>query len=196
MGDGGKQIKVTIRPDFDFWSARFLQVPDTIAKSNKCYYSISEGKTYSYTEASSMSGKIDFGYYYDSTQITAGNPATLQPRGHTIYALTNTVAPFQPYDISTWTKNATIFKASSVTFNNITSAGAIRTAAVSALSSGTVTRFSQTDRTAAQISNFLTGQVLVFRTVAGKYGVMNIVYTNNSGANKESYILVDVKVEK
>lgn len=196
MGDGGKQIKVTIASDIVFWSARVLQIPDTVAKSHKCYYSISEGKTYSYTEASTMSNKIDFGYYYDSTMVSAGSPATMQPRGHTIYALTNTVAPFQPYDISTWTKNATIFKASSVTFNNITSAGAIRTAAVTALSSGAVTRFSQTDRAAAQISNHLTGQVLVFRTAAGKYGVMNTIYTNNFGSNKESYILIDVKVEK
>lgn len=196
MGDGGKQIKVTITSDLIFWSSRILQAPDTVDKSAKCYYSVSEGKTYSYTEASSVSNKIDFGYYYDSTMVTAGNPATLQPRGHTIYALTNTVAPFQPYNISTWTKNATIFKASTVSFNSITSGGAIRTAAVSALSSGAVNRFSQTDRAAAQITNHLTGQVLVFRTAAGKYGVLNTIYTNNFGSRKESYIQIDVKVEK
>lgn len=196
MGDGGKLLKVTVASDYNFYSARVLQMPDTTPKQNQCYYSIQEGKTYSYTEASTKSDKIDFGYYFDTTRVSAGSPATLQPRGHTIYALTNTVAPFAPYDISTWTRNATVFKASTVNFNSITSAGAIRTAAVSALTSGTVQRFSQTDRAAAQISNFLTGQVLVFRTAAGKHGVMNIFFTNNNGPNKDSYIYVDVKVEK
>ena len=96
MGDGGKMITVTVAADFIFWSARLLQVPDTVEKMNKCYYSTSEGKTYSYTEAAPISNKIDFGYFYDTTRIMAGNPATLQPKGHTIYSLTNTVTPFLP----------------------------------------------------------------------------------------------------
>lgn len=196
MGDGAKQFKVTVKSEFIFWSARVLQVPDTLEKKNKCYYSTSDGMTYSYSDGAAISAKVDFGYYYDTTKVMAGSPATLQPRGHTIYALTNTVAPFLPYDLSTWTKNATIFKASTVTFTSLTSVGAIRTAAVVPLSSGTVTRFSQTDRATAQISNFLTGQVLVFRTAAGKYGALNIYYTNNFGAEKTSYVNIDVKIEK
>src|SRR5688572_12799656 len=65
MGDGGKAIKVTITPDFMLWSQRILFVPDTVEKMNKTYMSLSEGKTYNYTEASAVSSKIDFGYYYD-----------------------------------------------------------------------------------------------------------------------------------
>ncbi len=196
MGDGGKLLTVTTRADFSFYSARLLRVPDTVEKKNKTYYSIADSTTYSYTEAAPISNRIDFGYYYDTTRVMAGSPATLQPKGHTIYALTNTVTPFLPYDISTWTKNATIFKASSVSFTSLTSAGAIRTAAVSALTSGTVTRFSQTDRAAAQITNLLTGQVLVFKTASGKYGALNVFYTNNNGPNKDSYIQIDLKIEK
>ena len=39
MGDGGKEFTVTVTPDFNFWSYRILQVPDTTNKINKCYYS-------------------------------------------------------------------------------------------------------------------------------------------------------------
>src|SRR6187399_3349044 len=50
MGDGGKMFTVTVTPDFYFWSYRILQVPDTVDKTNKTYYSSTEGKTYSYAE--------------------------------------------------------------------------------------------------------------------------------------------------
>jgi hypothetical protein len=49
MGDGGKELKVTVRPDFNFWSYRLLQVPDSVSKTNNCYYSSVDGKLYSYT---------------------------------------------------------------------------------------------------------------------------------------------------
>ena len=200
MGDGGKLIKVTVTPNYTYWAQRILVVPDTTAKTNPCYFATTNGQNYSYTSAASVSNLIDFGYYFDTTKVNAGSPATLQPRGHTIYALTNTVAPFTPYDISSWTKNATIFKASTANFTTTNSAGAIRTAAVAALTSGTVTRFSQTDRAAAQISNKLTGQVLVFKTATGKYGMLNVYYTNDNGALNNtanvSFISIEVKIEK
>lgn len=62
MGDGGKQLKVTVNPDFNFWSYRILQVPDTTDKTNKAYYSTVDGKIYSYTNGAANSAMIDFGY--------------------------------------------------------------------------------------------------------------------------------------
>ncbi|WP_462251208.1 hypothetical protein [Ferruginibacter sp.] len=190
---GHKAITVTVKADYTFWSYRFLKVPDSAAKINKCYFATSNGNSYSYSDGASISNLIDFGYFYDTTMVTVNS--TLQPKGHTIYTLPNTITPFAHYDISTWTKNATLLKSTSTTVASITSAGAIRTACVPALNSGTVTRFSQTDRgTQANINLLLTGQNFVFKTVTGKYGVMGVSFTNNEGSN--SSINIDVKIEK
>jgi hypothetical protein len=196
---GSKDILVTTKADFTFWSYRFLYAPDSVTKTNKCYFSTSDGKSYSYSDGAAISNLIDFGYFYDTTKVLAGTPTpTLQPKGHTIYALTNTITPFLPYDLSAWTKNATLLKGSSLTnLSTITSAGAIRTACIPALNSGPVTRFSQTDRgTQTLISTLLTSQVLLFKTVTGKYGLLTVSFTNNNGPNKDSYINIDVKLEK
>jgi hypothetical protein len=192
---GHKDVMVTTKADFIFWSYRFLYVPDTLAKTNKCYFSTSDGKSYSYSDGASISSKIDFGYFYDTTRILAGSPATLRPKGHTIYTLPNTITPFLPYDISGWTKNATLLKVSSLTnLSSITSGGAIRTACVPALNSGTVTRYSQLDKSATAAD--LTATVFLFRTVTGKYGLMTINFTNNNFSNNDSFINIDVKIEK
>ena len=42
----------------------------------------------------------------------------------------------------------------------------------------------------------LTGVVIIFKTAAGKYGAMNIVYTNQNAASKDTYVTIDVKIEK
>lgn len=194
---GHKDIIITTKADFTFWSYRFLQVPDSTAKTNKCYFATSNGTSYSYSDGAAISNLIDFGYFYDTTRVLAGSPASLKPKGHTIYTLQNTITPFLPYDISAWTKNATLLKASALAnLSTITSAGAIRTACVAALNSGTVTRYSQLDKSAT--ASDLTATVLLFKTVTGKYGMMAINYTNSAAnpASPETNISIDVKIEK
>ena len=103
MGDGGKMFTVTVTPDFKFWSYRILQVPDTVNKTNKTYYSSSDGKTYSYSEGAANSGSIDFGYYWDTTG--RGTAATGDDLKHTIYSLSAAQPQLAFYDLSSWTKN-------------------------------------------------------------------------------------------
>ncbi len=192
IGDGNKLIRVSVKSDYNFWSYRFLYVPDSAAKVSKSYFATSTGESFSYTEGMTKSGLIDFGYYFDTTRVSATN---LTPRGHTIYNLT--VNPYVPSDISTWTKNATAFKlVTNVTFNNLTSAGAIRTAGIANLGSGTVAKVSTTDRASASWSSHLTGAVILFRTAAGKYGALQVNFTEHNGASPGSYINLDVRVEK
>ena len=182
LGDGGKAIKVTVTPDFYFWSYRVLAVPDTTAKTNKCYYSTSDGKIYSYSEGASVSATIDFGYYYDTT--TANK--------HTIYALSASQPLLSFYDISTWTRNATIFKkmASSVNFvTGLTSAGAINTLIKNNMTSGTSSKVTTLSTTAGS-------NVIGFRTVTGKYGAILIRFVKQDSPAKETTIEVDVKVQK
>jgi hypothetical protein len=196
---GSKDIVITVTSDFVYFSTRILQMPDSTSKTNKCYFSSSNTvvQTFSYSDGASNSGSIDFGYFYDTTKILAGSPLVLTDKGHTIYALNNTVTPFLPYDISTWTKNATALKLSTtVTFASLTSGGALRTAGIAALTTGAATRVSTTDRPVASIASHLTGAVILFKTVAGKYGALTINYTNHNRGFPDSYINVDVKVQK
>jgi hypothetical protein len=184
MGDGGKEITVTVTPDFKFWSYRIIQVPDSINKTNKCYYSTVDGKTYSYTEGAANSPSIDFGYYYDTTGTAAGGANIL---AHTIYALNIPQPRIGFYDISTWTQNATTFKIISTNFvSNLTSDGAINTIIKNGMTSGTATK----------INKIAVGNVIGFKTAAGKYGAILIRYINQNNPNKETQIEVDVKVQK
>jgi hypothetical protein len=181
LGDGGKEIKVTVRPDFYFWSYRILQVPDTTDKKNKCYYSTIDGKTYSYTDGAANSASIDFGYFYD---VSGSNK-------HSIYALSAAPAQLNFYDISTWTKNATLLKKmpSSVNFvSGLKSSGAINTLIKNNMASGT----------SSKVSGLTTSggnNVVGFKTAAGKYGAILIRFTNQDSPAKETAVEVDVKVQ-
>ena len=183
LGDGGKTIKVTITPDFDFWSYRVMKVPDTVAKTNKAYYALTTGNTYNYTEGAANSALIDFGYYYDTTGTAAGGSNIL---GHSIYALSTPQPQLNFYDISSWTKNATVFKIISTNFANLTSKGAIYTAIKNNMTSGTLPK----------VNKLVSGSVIGFRTVSGKFGAILITYVNQNSAAKETYADVNVKIEK
>lgn len=182
LGDGGKELKVTVLPDFDFWSYRILQVPDTTAKTNKCFYSTSDGKVYSYTEGGANSAAIDFGYFFD---VSGSNK-------HSIYALNAMPAQLNFYDISSWTKNATLLKKmpSSVNFvNNLKSAGAINTLIKNNMNSGTSTKVSGLTTSGGN-------NVVGFKTASGKYGAMLIRFISQDSPSAGTRIEVDVKVQK
>lgn len=184
---GHKDVIITTTTDYNYYTNRFLYAPDTTGKNNKCYISVTdEGKTYSYNEGAAVSSTIDFAYFYDTARTgTVVN-------GHTIYALTATNG-FTPYDITPWTKKATILKrataAPSPTFPNILNAGAIRTLCNAQLASGTSNKV-------VGLSATSPANILYFRTTTGKNGVMIVNFTNGSTADKTTYINIDVKIEK
>lgn len=182
MGDGEKQIKVTVASDFNFWSYRIMQVPDTTDKTNKAYFSTIDGKALSYTEGGANSANIDFGYYYDVTGTNA----------HSFYALNAPQTQLSFYDISAWTKNATIFKKMPTSVNFVTglrSAGTINTLIRNNMTSGTANKVTA-------VSTSSGSNVIGFRTAAGKYGAILVRYTNASSASKSTQIEIDVKVQK
>ena len=190
MGDGGKMFTVTVIPDFNFWSYRILQVPDTVAKTNKTYYSTKDGKTYSYSDGAANSASIDFGYYWDTTG--RGTAATNDDLKHTIYSLSAAQPQLGYYDISTWTKNVTLLKKmpSSVNFvTGLTSGGAIQTLIGGNMNSGTSSKVTT-------ISTSAGSNVIGFKTTNGKFGAILIRYVNGDSPNKETQIEVDVKVQK
>lgn len=179
---GSRDITVTVTADFKYYTVRILQVPDSNAKTNTCYFSSTNGNTYSYSTGAANSALIDFGYYYDTTSANK----------HTIYALSAAQTQLGFYDISSWTKNATIFKrVTTPTFASITSKGALRTAGIANLASGTASKIV----TATPSKTNLTNDVILFKTAAGKYGIMTINYTNQESASAGTFINIDVKVE-
>lgn len=182
---GHKDIVVTVNPDFNFYSNRLLYVPDSTAKTNKCYYSTSDGVTYSYSDGASKSSSIDFGYFYDTTRVGG------VVNGHSIYALNAASSSiFLPYDITSWTRNATILKkVSAPTFLSLSSKGAIRTAGISNLASGVSSKV-------IGLSSSSPNNLVLFRTASGKYGCLQINFVNGATAAPSTYINVDVKVEK
>jgi hypothetical protein len=190
MGDGGRQIKVTIRPDFNFWSYRILQVPDTTDKVNKCYYSTTDGTVLSYTEGATNSPKIDFGYYWDTTgRATSSTSDDLK---HTFYALNSPQPQLGFYDINSWTKNATVLKKMPTSINfvsNLTSGGAIQTLIGGNMTSGTASKITLLSTTAGS-------NVIGFKTAAGKFGAILVRFVRGDSPNKETAIEVDVKVQR
>jgi hypothetical protein len=190
MGDGGRQIKVTIRPDFYLWSYRIMQVPDTVNKTNKSYYSSTDGTTYSYSDGAANSSKIDFGYYWDTTGRSTSS--TSDDVKHSFYALSSPQPQLGYYDISSWTKNATIFKKMPTSVNfvtNLTSGGAIQTLIGGNMTSGTSSKVTL-------ISTAAGNNVIGFKTAAGKFGAILIRFVNGDSPNATTQIEVDVKVQR
>jgi hypothetical protein len=197
MGDGGKLIKVTTRPDFSFWSYRILQVPDSVNKTNKTYFSSSDGTTLSYTEGNANSAKIDFGFYWDTTGRSTSS--TSDDLKHTFYALNSPQPQLGFYDITSWTKNATVFKklpssgslaVSAANFvNQLTSGGALQTLVGGNMTSGTASKVTL-------LGTSTNNNVIGFKTAAGKFGAILIRYVNGDSPNATTRIEVDVKVQK
>lgn len=182
---GHRDIIVTVKADFDYFIARQLQVPDTTAKVNTCYMAAKTGTVYSYTTGAGKSAEIDFGVYYDTTG--AASASTTDDLRFCVYALSAAQPQISYYDISTWTKNATILKkGTSPAFNTLTSAAGLRAAGISNLASGTSTKITQ----------LVSGNLVYFKTVAGKYGCMQVLLTNGSSPAKDSYMNVEVKIER
>ena len=187
---GHRDVLITVNTDFKFFTDRFLFAPDTVEKQNKVYYSTKDGKTYSYSEGAAVSGDIDFGYFYDTTTVIVANNRV--PLGHTIYALT--ASTFAPYDVSTWTKNATVFKklasgTPSPTFAAVLSNATLVTAGNQQLSSGTTSKVTQ-------LSTSSPHNTVYFKTAAGKVGMISLLFVNGNTAEKTTNIKIDVKVQK
>jgi hydroxyethylthiazole kinase-like sugar kinase family protein len=139
--------------------------------------SAATGNVYSYTTGAANSAAIDFGFYYD----------TATANKFSVYALSAPQVQLGYYDLSSWTKNVTIMKkATSPAFANITSGGALRSAGIANLTSGTTNK----------ITALAVGNLVFFKTATGKVGCMEIRFGNGSGPEKESFINVDVKIEK
>lgn len=202
-------INVTVTSDFYYYPNRTIFTPDT-AQTAQTYYSSSLNNTFSYATGAANSANIDFGYYFNpDTSQKAGSKANQPVYGHFLYALNATPTPRSAknpvYDISTWTKNATIMKqvtASVPTFASLTSGGAIKQGALTNLKTGattqapvvttTITAGKQTDT----YTPLATGNVIWFKTADGRYGALTVTFLSSSTSAKTTYMNYEVKITK
>lgn len=139
------------------------------------------GNLYSYTNGAANSAAIDIGFYYD----------TATANKFSVYALSAAQPQLSYYDITTWTKNATIMKkAAAPTFASLLSAGGLRAAAVTNLTTGATNKVVGLSTTTAG------NNLIFFKTAAGKAGCMQINYINGTDGSKATFMNVDVKIEK
>lgn len=190
MGDGSKEFTVTITPDFNFWSYRILQVPDTGGQFNKSFYSTIDGKTHTFLEGGAVSSTIDFGYYWDTTG--RATPSTTDDLKHTFYSISALQPQINFNDINNWTKNVTLLKKmpTSVNFvSGLTSSGAIQTLIGGNMTSGTLSKVST-------VSTSGGNNVIGFKTTAGKFGAILVRYLAGDNPAKTTQVEIDVKVQK
>ncbi|MFM6976287.1 MAG: hypothetical protein ACKOW2_05510 [Sphingobacteriaceae bacterium] len=180
---GEKNIVVKITSDFNYFVNRTIFVPDTVDQTNPTYFATTTNKVLSYSTVGAESATIDFGYFYDPT-LTSG-----VANGHTLYALniTPVPTPLSVNNITNYTKNATLLKIiTSPTFANVTSSATLASAATSNMGSGTAT----------SVKGLTAGKLVMFKTAAGKYGIINVNYTNQNSAAKGTFMNIDVKVQR
>lgn len=186
---GHRDINVFVSPDFNYYTYRFMYVPDTTAKTNTAFMAATTGAVYSYTTGAANSALIDFGVYYDTTG--AASSITTDDLKFSLFSLSAAQPQLSYYDLGPWTKNVTIMKRSATpAFNTLLSAASLR-AATSATGAASLTT-----GTSNKITQLVAGNLVYFKTAAGKVGCMQINFANGSSPAKDSYINVDVKIEK
>jgi len=182
-------IVVTVTPDFNYYTNLRLYVPDSTAKKNLTYFNLSSHTGFSYSDVVSKgnSNQIDIGYYFDTDSIVVNKKN--QAKGHTIYNLNISPVPnnLAIYDISNFTRNLTLMKvASSPTWVKITSAGILRATGQAQLKGNLPN----------SISSLAVGNIIFFKTAAGKYGALLITYFSQNTAGPGTYMNFEEKIEK
>lgn len=180
---GDKTVTVTVTADFTYYIAKTLSVPDSTTKTNPCYFSTSTGQIFSYTNAAANSALIDFGYFYDTT--TANK--------HTIYALN--VNPVSFYDVTAFTKNATIFKKlpTSVSFTAIASGSQIKSIINTNFTTGTASKITALSAAAGSVTT-AANNVFGFKTASGKMGIVLIAFISADSPNATTFANIEVKI--
>jgi hypothetical protein len=198
-------ITVTVNPDFYFYVSRRLYVPDSTNKTNPCFINLATGTTYSYSDvtAANNSANIDLGYFFSTDTVNTGTAAAPVKTavGHTFYAPSSTPVTGQRafYDLSNWTKNATqIAIGTSPTFATLLSGGGLKSAGLANLKTPVSSLPTYTPGLGVQSPAFkpiAAGSVIFFKTAAGKYGAINVLYVNQNNATHSTYVNFDYKIQ-
>lgn len=145
------------------------------------FYSISEDSVYLKSAADANPGKIDLIYYFG---LSSGDSSVLCAATDPVFNLPSDQTPFT--SVKNWTvKNNTNFLKLSVSENKFNS-----------LSNDSLLLADlDSNVTATKISKLTIGDVVGFKTAAGKLGIYRVKAINNTNALTRS-ITIDLKVQE
>ena len=188
LGDGYKSVTVDVVPDYTYWAGRKLYVygtrtPDKTFdsyKSEKSYFSVTTGESFSYNEGAANADKIDFGMSTTIDATKAGDDIFII----SCYALSANYLKTD-YPVDTWTDKGTLFSAPQA--NQSSAWLALRTSAqIIAAAKG--------KKPALKIVTGLKpGNLFYFLTKKGEYGAIYVNYFNS--INGRINIGIDVKIK-
>lgn len=191
IGDGYTSITVEGAPSYTLFPDRRLYAP-VEGEDNPSFLSLSTGKTYSYSEAATVSDQIDFGI----DTIFDNRPQYSTERVYNLYALTVDEYPVPYYDVSGWTKRETKFSApvtASNAYNTFTRTLVSANRIEEVAANQTINR-EQTDGV-IYTEGLAAGRMIYFRTPEGKYGA---IYVNQATRDQQNryYVSMDIKIQK
>lgn len=192
IGDGYKKVTVEVNPSFMIYANRDIYLPDTVAKILPSFFSVTDATTFSYTNAATNAGKIDFGIYRKP-----GANSTVQTPTWVVNLYSPSVAtnPLTVYDISGFSPKRTTKFSQPVTGQ----ANAFLTTAISGSSIETLAKaraitFNETTQT-TPANGLAAGNAVFFLTPEGKYGMLYINAVT-SDLQKRPFINVSIKVQR
>lgn len=191
MGDGYKKVTIEGAPSFMVYQTRRVFAPDTLDKVRPAFFSLATGESFSYTDGSQHTDKIDLGIW---RRVLINEQTKVQTITYNYYSLTAPSIPWTIYDISGWTnKRATQFSnpvkgATNIFIQQLSSGSIIETRAKAAGLAVRATNYSAT------ADGLAAGNVVYFLTPEGKYGAM-LVNQVTEDLDKRPYLSVSVKIQ-
>ena len=173
-----KTINVIVASPINEYTAKLLYAPLQDG-SKACALATSTGETYTQSQAKTNAASVDILYFYSNTaKASFGCPADALTTAYT--------------DLDTWSvKNKTQFATSTVNFDNLATPQALE----DAFTNGTLATNGTGSDASARIYDLKAGNVVAFKTAAGKYGVLKVVKVQGT-YNNGDYIEINVKVQK
>ena len=190
IGDGYKKVTVEANPSYTLIANRRIYAPDTVPGVNASFYSLLRGEAFSYTNGQANSADIDFGIWRREDP----RPAQAGTFIYNYYSTSAPTNPFPLYDISTWTKRATLFS------NPITNA--TNTFLLNLISSSIIETEAKKSTINVRSTNFTTwqaglaaGSMVYFLTPEGKYGAILVTAVSRDYEGRP-FLNINVKMQK
>lgn len=182
LGDGYKTITVNVNNKIRHIVNKKVYFPDIDSANGSAssYLSLSTGETFNFQTGAANSDKIDLGIY--RVGGTGSSNTALR-----FYSLSASPLPFTAFNISSWTKRATLF----ANPQNGQNSNFLRSYTTGATLNNYVK--GRKPNLTATSSNIGVNQVVPFVTPEGKYGLILVNQISPSGTNP--FIDVSIKYE-
>lgn len=189
IGDGYKTVTIEVNPSYMIYANRLIYSPDTVAKVEPSFFSLSTGRSFSYTNGQANSASIDFGIYRRSDNHPT-NPQWI----YNLYSIAAPTNPFSIYDVSSWQKRGTLFSAPITSQVNPFLYNAVSGSTIEALARARTINLTATTATTAA-TGLANGSAVFFLTPEGKYGML-LFNAVTSDYDKKPFMNVSVKIQR